>query len=202
MLSKISVRFQSFHQKRFFKKLLRISGQLTSNEASFLYEIAKGIGNDLAIVEIGTYQGKSAIILASAIKATGSNSTVFAVDPHNRYVGPMGGEYGPSDMASLYSNITMFGVGHIVKVIGLDSASASAGWLINNIGLLWIDGDHSFEGVTSDIHSWLPFVKPNGLVAFHDSDYHEVHQAIERARQVHNLRYIQKVDSITLFAKE
>lgn len=36
------------------------------------------------------------------------------------------------------------------------------------IDLLVVDGDHSYEGVRGDIMAWLKWVKPGGLVFFHD----------------------------------
>lgn len=38
------------------------------------------------------------------------------------------------------------------------------------IDFLFIDGDHSIEGVTSDWESFSPFVRSGGIVAFHDYD--------------------------------
>jgi hypothetical protein len=34
--------------------------------------------------------------------------------------------------------------------------------------LVYIDGDHSYEGVTNDINAWLPKLIPTGIMAFHD----------------------------------
>ena len=45
----------------------------------------------------------------------------------------------------------------------------------NLIDFLFIDGDHSYEGVKRDFLDYSPFVKPGGLVGFHDiviSDKH------------------------------
>ena len=39
------------------------------------------------------------------------------------------------------------------------------------ISLLFIDGDHSYEGVKKDTLSWEPFVKKGGTILFHDTDY-------------------------------
>lgn len=36
------------------------------------------------------------------------------------------------------------------------------------IDFLFIDGDHSYEGVKQDFEMYSPFVKPGGLIAFHD----------------------------------
>ncbi len=33
---------------------------------------------------------------------------------------------------------------------------------------LFIDGDHSYEGVKADYENYSPMVKPGGMVAFHD----------------------------------
>jgi len=39
------------------------------------------------------------------------------------------------------------------------------------IDFLFIDGDHSIEGVQSDWNTFSPFVRSGGYVAFHDYDY-------------------------------
>lgn len=36
------------------------------------------------------------------------------------------------------------------------------------IDFLFIDGDHTYESVKADFENFGPFVKPNGIVAFHD----------------------------------
>lgn len=36
------------------------------------------------------------------------------------------------------------------------------------VHLLFIDGDHSYQGVSRDIAGWTPKVAPGGIVAFHD----------------------------------
>ena len=38
------------------------------------------------------------------------------------------------------------------------------------IDFLFIDGDHSIEGVKSDYENFSPFVRSGGIVAFHDYD--------------------------------
>lgn len=38
----------------------------------------------------------------------------------------------------------------------------------NPVDFLFIDGDHSYEGVRADFHLYAPFVRPGGIVAFHD----------------------------------
>lgn len=38
------------------------------------------------------------------------------------------------------------------------------------IDVLFIDGDHTYEGVKKDWEAWSPFVKKGGIVFFHDCD--------------------------------
>ena len=37
-----------------------------------------------------------------------------------------------------------------------------------SLRLVYVDGDHSYEGVLNDIHAWLPKLVPGGVMAFHD----------------------------------
>src|SRR6202043_3903805 len=43
------------------------------------------------------------------------------------------------------------------------------GSLNRPIRLLWIDGDHSYEGAKKDLDGFLPRLVPGGVVAFHDA---------------------------------
>lgn len=38
------------------------------------------------------------------------------------------------------------------------------------IDVLFIDGDHSYEGCKKDIEAWFPHLVPNGVALFHDCD--------------------------------
>lgn len=60
-------------------------------------------------------------------------------------------------------------------------------WTGLEIDLLFIDGDHSYEGVKKDL-AWLKYVRPGGYVIFHDcydfddpSKVHEVCPGVNQA---------------------
>jgi hypothetical protein len=38
------------------------------------------------------------------------------------------------------------------------------------VALLWLDGDHTYEGVTRDFRCWRPHLAPHAVVALHDSN--------------------------------
>ena len=45
--------------------------------------------------------------------------------------------------------------------------------------LVYIDADHSFEGVTADIKAWISKLVPDGVMAFHD--YENPNYGVKRA---------------------
>ena len=53
------------------------------------------------------------------------------------------------------------------------------------VDVLFIDGDHSYAGVTQDLAMYGPLVKPGGFIAFHDINDTEVHR--EFGCEVHRL---------------
>lgn len=38
----------------------------------------------------------------------------------------------------------------------------------NDVDFLFIDGDHSYEGVKADFENYAPLVRPGGIIVFHD----------------------------------
>lgn len=59
----------------------------------------------------------------------------------------------------------------------------------NTLDLLYIDADHSYEGVKRDLEAWYPKVKPGGVIAGHDfiNPAYGVFQAAQEFRMVHNM---------------
>lgn len=51
-----------------------------------------------------------------------------------------------------------------------------------SLALVYIDGDHSFIGVTNDIHAWFPKLIDGGVMAFHD--YENEAYGVRRAVQL------------------
>lgn len=49
--------------------------------------------------------------------------------------------------------------------------------LYAKLDFLFIDGDHTYEGVKKDFEDYSPFVKPGGLVVFHDIIISEHHHS-------------------------
>src|SRR5438552_18740393 len=69
-----------------------VTGMISDAEALFLHDLAGKARS--AIVEVGTYRGRSTVALATAARP---EVPVFAIDPHERFLGVLGGEFGPED---------------------------------------------------------------------------------------------------------
>ncbi|MDI3545103.1 MAG: 1-O-methyltransferase [Rikenellaceae bacterium] len=139
--------------------------QLTKIERLLLYKLALSLKENSVIVEIGSYLGASASFLASAAKE--KNHIVFCVDTWKNDAM----SEGERDTFDEFCKNTQ----HLQKYIRtLRGKSVEIAKTFNNeIDLLFIDGDHSYEGVRADVEAWLPKVKDGGIVVFHDIGWAE-----------------------------
>jgi predicted O-methyltransferase YrrM len=65
-------------------------------------------------------------------------------------------------------NLRAVGAQDHVTIVQKTSADALAAWT-QKIDILFIDGDHSYEGAKADWSGFKPFVNPFGVVIFHDT---------------------------------
>ncbi len=140
----------------------RIEGSTTQPEAQFLYQTVRPQSVKGAIVEIGSFLGKSTIVLAKA-----ANSKIYAIDPHwgeavidKQFSGPT--------YPRFIKNLETAGVRNKVIVIKKTSQQAATTWK-QKIGLLFIDGDHSYEGVYFDLTHYGKWVVLDGMIILHDA---------------------------------
>jgi glycosyltransferase involved in cell wall biosynthesis/predicted O-methyltransferase YrrM len=118
------------------------------------------------IVEIGSFRGKSSVALGMG--AIQSGVQVFCIDPHAEFTGVYGGKFGPQDRGAFYQVMLDTKLFERVALINLASREAARAWQ-QPIGLLFIDGDHSYRGVRGDFEAWEPHVSLGGVVAFDDA---------------------------------
>lgn len=145
-----------------------VRGWLRAPDAYLLYRLARrgpGVGK---IVEIGSAWGRSTVCLAAGSKVA-HRERVTAIDPHtgdNWYLEEEGA--GPIDsFAEFTKNLRAFQVDDWVKPIRATSETAAEG-PPEPIRLLFIDGLHTYEGVSADVRDWVPRLIPGGIVVFDD----------------------------------
>ena len=153
-----------------WKSAATIPGFLGESEARLLGTIAACASRGGAIVEIGSFKGKSTVMLARVAMHYGLGPVV-AIDPHNfnnveleehRTVP------GASSYQEFLDHLRAAGVADRVEVHRAYSSEVAAGWN-RPIGFLWIDGDHSYQGARTDFDGFIPHLLPGGVVAFHDA---------------------------------
>jgi MMP 1-O-methyltransferase len=147
-----------------------VPGFLLENEARFLGMMAACAPRQGVILEIGSFKGKSAVMLGKLAEHYGFGPIV-AIDPHNFNNAELA-EHRAAPGASSYDeflkNIESAGVAPYVEVHRAFSAEVAKTWN-RSIRLLWIDGDHSYPGAKADFDAFMPHMEPGGFVAMHDA---------------------------------
>jgi Methyltransferase domain len=141
---------------------------LSDNEARFLGLLAACIPAPGAIVEIGSFKGRSTVMLAKVASHYGLGP-IISIDPHTHILstGPDSSTL-PTTYEDFLSSLRTRDVESHVEVHRAFSDDVSRTW-DRQIRFLWIDGDHSYEGAKADFDGFIPFVAPMGVVALHDA---------------------------------
>ncbi len=141
-----------------------VEGWFGKDEGRLLYELAWDADPAGCIVEIGSWQGKSTVWLAAGARS-GRGAHVVAIDPH---IGTHLRAEGETTEPALRANLAGARLEDFVEVVVSTSEDAAATWT-RPVSLLWIDGDHSYEGALRDVDLWEPHLLPDAIVALHDT---------------------------------
>lgn len=154
-----------------------IKGFLDPMEGSALHEHCLATAALGPCLEVGSYCGKSTVYLGAAAKKT--NSIVYAVDHHRgSEEHQLGEEYHDPDLydsgAGLMDSFREFRKAmrgadlenHVVPIVA-PSTVAARHWA-TPLGMVFIDGGHSWEAALNDYRSWAAHIRPGGILAIHD----------------------------------
>lgn len=146
-----------------------IKGWMAPVDLQWLYDTA---GKMDTIVEVGSWMGKSTHALLS-----GCHGIVTAVDHFKGTEWDM--EHYKKAIGGDVYDIFMKNVGHFknLKVLRMSSAEAAKEFSDKSIDMVFIDGDHSYDGVKNDLLLWRP--KTKKLLCGHDwGSYPGVQKAV------------------------
>jgi predicted O-methyltransferase YrrM len=147
-----------------------VDGWLTAEQGRRLYAAAAACPPGGRIVEIGSFRGRSTIVLASA---AGDGIEVVAIDPH------AGTDRGPReivgrereaqvDRAVFEGNLATAGVAGRVRHVPAFSGEAHR--LVDGpIDVLYVDGAHRYGPARADLRDWGDRVKAGGTLLVHDA---------------------------------
>jgi predicted O-methyltransferase YrrM len=159
-----------------------IQGWLKDLEGYTLYRLARDGEGAGAIVEIGSWMGRSTAWLAAGSMAR-NRELVYAVDTFDGGPALKAEDYPVlKEKGTTYhafeDNLERLGLLDHVEPIVSDSRAAAAKWDRGGVRLLFIDGDHSYEAVKADLEAWLPHIVPSGYIAF--DDVHDHYPGVQR----------------------
>ena len=162
---------------RLFTLAESVIGFMPADEGRALFDAAVRFLSGGVAVEIGTYCGRSTVLLGAAAAQTGS--VLYTVDHHHgseehqpgwefhdtTMVDPVSGRF--DTLPTFRRTLDAAGLDDtIVAVVG-KSPVVARGWR-TPLELLFIDGGHSEEAAQADFDGWARWVAVGGALIIHD----------------------------------
>lgn len=170
-------------------RVVRVDTNITSwrdIHGWFDYEVfyrflVKEIPDGGHFVEVGCWLGKSIAAFHEFSRANGSKIELSVVDtfqgaPANPEHAAILKQFGGNVRKQFQANMDALGIQ--LQVFPFDSAQAATGFEDGSLDAVFIDADHRYEYVLKDIQTWLPKVKPGGIISGHDIDEKGVTEAV------------------------
>lgn len=157
------------HSKKTVLKILHprlrhafnVESHMTLNEKLILYKLS---ASTPVVAEIGSYIGASACCFGAAANAD-RNTQIICIDTWNNDAMSEGNR---DTWAEFKKNTAGFS-DFVIPVRGFSTDVVEQVRKISpSLNLLFIDGDHSYEGVKVDWEAYKDFLKPGSIVVFHD----------------------------------
>ena len=154
----------------------KLKGFMPSHEGVALTKWSEKFSSIGPIMEIGSYCGKSAIYLSKG--AILNDQLVYTIDHHfGSEEHQIKEEYFDSELFDyknqrvntlplLIKNINKIQVKNIVPIVS-NSVDIASKWDAK-LGMVFIDGGHSFKAANNDYVSWSTKIKKNGALVIHD----------------------------------
>ena len=155
-------------QREFCKLREEIAGLAGFLAPRDIYLLALAAAHPTAageVLEIGAFRGKSTVLLSKAAGLAG-NPRIVSCDPltwSQAAIAPS-----PEQARTEFdTNLREHGVRRQIEFHQMTSAALGQRWS-RPIRLLWVDGDHSYAGVKSDLKLFAPHLADGGMLLMHD----------------------------------
>lgn len=133
-------------------------------EGQLLKDLAR---DQRRVVEIGVYEGSSAVVLCHSMPR---GSELHLIDPFVDEAGTsLNFGWRANPVATRMAVARAARGGPRVRWHVARSQEVGRQWTGGVVDLLFIDGDHSYEGCYEDWQVWHEHIRPGGVVAFHDA---------------------------------
>jgi len=133
---------------------------LQLDEAALLYRLARDAESG-PFAEIGRFKGGSTLIFAAALP---DGAELWSYDLHVALRPDMPGEELDRELGDALARYGLDGKVHLIVADSrtVDPPPAP-------LELLFVDGDHTYEGARADYQRWRELVRPRGHLLFHDA---------------------------------
>ncbi len=135
---------------------------MRSEEPEMLVHFVSKLPENPTIFEIGTFRGLSAVLIAKS-----RNCFIITIDPH---IGIENSSLGSTEEMAR-ANFKRFGVETQIHHQKISSQDFN---LNCEVDMLFIDGEHSYKGVSHDYYKFQKFVKKGGYIVFHDYEFKDI----------------------------
>lgn len=165
--------------------------RLDLDEAAYLFRLVKSLQSPLG-VEIGRFKGGSTFLIASALRG----GRLFSIDLHVTL-----NNGGVDHDKELEEILQTAGLRDQVNLVVGDSCAYDNRGMTTDF--IFIDGDHSYEGVRADYEHWIGTLRSGGHVIFHDDHIGEpgVQKFIREVEKEKKPKKIQAPGSLAHFIK-
>jgi predicted O-methyltransferase YrrM len=175
--------------KQDFSEINDLDGLVTEDVGQVLYDYATQTPADQAIIELGSYHGKSTAYLAFGARQ-GQGQTVIAVDTwseeNSDWRSAVASRIASPTLEKFTEQLTWIGlIDQVTAYRGttLDAAREYGEALktkdVDPVGLLYVDADHSYDAVMADFEAWRGLMAPDGIMIF--DDYTKTNPGVVRA---------------------
>ncbi len=131
----------------------------------FAYDLISNLKPN-TIVELGTHKGTSLFSFAQSVKDFNLDTEIYAIDSWkgDQHSGFYGDEVYDHVVSIVRKNYGQQKVRLMKKYFD----EALQDFEDNSVDLIHIDSLHTYEAVKHDFTSWLPKLRSNGIILFHD----------------------------------
>jgi predicted O-methyltransferase YrrM len=137
----------------------------SEEDVALLASLGRGAAR---VVEIGVYEGASAVVLCRVL---GPDAELHLVDPFGEQPGALRRGWAATEWATRRAVGRACRGGAAPRVVWhvAFSADVARSWSAGPVDLVFVDGDHLEPGVRLDWELWHALVAPGGHVLFHDA---------------------------------
>lgn len=138
--------------------LVEREGYLSLDELTALKDLAGTLKENPKVLNIGAGMGTSALAFLEAR----DDAIVYSIDIEDESaLGSLRREREALEEAEMWDDAR-------IKQLHGDSKQIGSKWDKGSLDLVFSDDGHYYEHTKGDIEAWLPFIRNDGLIAFHD----------------------------------